>query len=418
MRASGPAGPSVTRRRVAITGAGIVSVLGTGLDAVTASLRRGTSGVRLLPERRELGFRSGLSGVIEGFEPRYPLSKKARKSMTDFGVWAHDAVMEAIESAALPFELIRGPRTGVIFGNDSTVVASYEQVEQTRRLRSTSQLSSGMVFQSMNSTVTMNLSANLGTGGASWTLSGACASGGHAIGQAAELIAAGRQDRVLCGGAQEINWQSVCSFDTLCAFSVREDDPEGASRPFDADRDGLVPSGGSAALVLEDWDSARDRGARILGEILSYAFSADGGHIALTTGDGLARCMAEALALASLDPSRVDFICAHGTSTVQGDAAEAKAIDDVFSPSRPWVMSTKSMTGHEMWMSGAGQAVYALAMARGGFIAPNRNFVRPDASTACLRIPAEAVPETPEIILLNSAGFGGTNSCLLIRAVS
>jgi 3-oxoacyl-[acyl-carrier-protein] synthase-1 len=262
----------------------------------------------------------------------------------------------------------------------------------------------------------MNLASILGIQGASWTLSGACASGGHAIGQAAELIAAGRQDRMLCGGAQEINWEVVCSFDAICAFSTREEDPEGASRPFDADRDGLVPSGGSAAVLLEDMDSAKDRGAPVLGEILAYAFSSDGAHIALASGEGLARCMAEALELGRMAANDVDLISAHATSTPGGDAVEAEAIDSVFRSAKPWVMSTKSMTGHEMWASGAAQVVYSILMAHNGFIGPNRNFVRPDDRTACLRIPAEAVAETPELVLCNSAGFGGTNSCLLLRA--
>jgi 3-oxoacyl-[acyl-carrier-protein] synthase-1 len=272
-----------------------------------------------------------------------------------------------------------------------------------------------MVFQSMNSTITMNLSALLGTRGASWTLSGACASGGHAVGQAADLISLGRQDVVICGGAQEIGWESVCSFDALCAFSTREDEPLAASRPFDADRDGLVPSGGAAALVLENWERATSRGAEILGEVKAYAFSADGSHIAVPNGDGIARAMAEVLERAELQAQDIDYVCAHGTSTPVGDAVEAEAIASVFADSRPWVSSTKAQTGHEMWMSGASQVVYSLLAARRGFLPGNLNFVRPDDRTASIRVAAEPVHEAPELILCNAAGFGGTNSTLIIR---
>jgi 3-oxoacyl-[acyl-carrier-protein] synthase-1 len=408
----------MARRKVVITGIGVVSCLGVGADRVTESLRHARSGIRLLPERRELGFRSALSGVIDDFAPRFPLPKKTRKNMTPYALWSYESVMEAVTSAKLPMELLRSPRTGVIFGNDSSCRASFEQAEITRAQGNTSQIGSGAVFQSMTSCASMNLATVLGIQGASWSLSGACASGGHAIGQAAELIACGRQDRIICGGAQEINWEVVCSFDAICAFSTREGDPEAASRPFDADRDGLVPSGGSAAVLLEDLESARGRGAPILGEVLAYAFSSDGAHIALANGEGLARCMAEVLELGGVAPADVDLVSAHATSTPIGDAVEAEAIDAVFGGAKPWVMSTKSMTGHEMWASGAAQVVYSLLMAHNGFISANLNFERPDERTAGLRIPAETVAETAVTVLCNSAGFGGTNSCLLVRAGS
>jgi 3-oxoacyl-[acyl-carrier-protein] synthase-1 len=303
----------------------------------------------------------------------------------------------------------------VIFGNDSSAASSYKQAALTARTGSTANLHSGMVFQAMNSCITMNLSSLLGMRGAAWTLSGACASGAHAVGQASEWIKSGRLDRVVCGAAQEITWESVCSFDALNAFSLREYDPAGASRPFDVDRDGLVPSGGAAALVLEERQGALKRGARVLGEILSYAFSSDGGQIALGDGEGLRRCMAEALERSGSEVSGIDHINAHGTSTSRGDAAEAEAIKAVFGKARPWVSSTKSQTGHEMWMSGASQAVYSILMGRKGFIAGNRNFRKPDDRTEGLRISSEVVEQPPGTVLCNSAGFGGTNACLVLR---
>jgi 3-oxoacyl-[acyl-carrier-protein] synthase-1 len=267
----------------------------------------------------------------------------------------------------------------------------------------------------MNSTVTMNLNTLLRTRGACWTISSACSSGGHAVGQAADLIALGRQERVVCGGAQEINWESMCSFDGLGAFSTRIDEPQAASRPFDARRDGLVPSGGAAALVLERMDLAKARGAAILGEVAGYGFSSDGDHISVPSRDGLRRAMRMALANADMRPGDVDYLCAHATTTPAGDAAEAEKILAGFGAKTPWISSLKSMTGHELWMSGASQVVYATIMARQGFIAPNINFSEPDEWSARLRIVTETIPRPPETVLCNSAGFGGTNACLALR---
>ena len=271
------------------------------------------------------------------------------------------------------------------------------------------------MFRSMTSSITMNLVTILKTRGAAWTISAACASGGHAVSQAADLIALGRQDRVICGGAQEINWESMASFDALGAFSCRIHEPWAACRPFDAQRDGLVPSGGAAAMVLERLELAQQRGAIILGEVIASGFSSDGGHISTPSADGMQRAMGMALRNAALRPREIDYICAHATSTPAGDAVEAESIATVFGPSTPPVSSLKSMTGHELWMSGASQVVYCAIMARNGFIAPNVNFESPDASSAKLNIVSTAIDHPPRTVLCNSAGFGGTNSCLILR---
>ncbi|OGW56878.1 MAG: hypothetical protein A3D21_02925 [Nitrospirae bacterium RIFCSPHIGHO2_02_FULL_42_12] len=303
---------------------------------------------------------------------------------------------------------------GLIIGNDSSTVANFKQVDITLKEKSTFALGAGLVFQALNSTVSMNLNTILGNRGASWTISGACASGGHAIGQACDLIAMGRQDRVICGGVQEITWESVSSFDATNAFSLREGDPQKASRPFDKGRDGLVPSGGAAMVALERYDLAKKRGANILGKILAYSFSSDGSRLSVPSGEGLERCMSECLKLARITTAEVDYICAHATSTRIGDAVEAKAICNVFGTSAPWVSSIKSMTGHEMWMAGAAQVIYSVIMGVEGFIAPNINFGQQEEGAPVLKIAAETIDERPKIILCNSAGFGGTNSCLLI----
>lgn len=401
--------------RVAITGVGIVSCLGNDAPAVAESLRAGRSGIVRDGERERLGFRSPLTGKVQGFDASRLLPKKQRKTMPEFAVWAYAAALEAIGQAGLAPEQIRSDRTGLIFGSDSSALAAVEQVDLLRQHGETKAIGSGLIFRSMNSTVTMNLNTILGTRGASWTVSSACSSGGHAIGQAADLIALGRQDRVVCGGAQEITWESMCSFDGLGAFSTRLDDPAGASRPFDAARDGLVPSGGAAAVVLERHDLAAARGATILGEVASYAFSSDGNHLSVPSGDGILRAMREAVQRAGLEPRDIDYVCAHATSTPAGDAAEADALLAVFGEPTPWVSSLKSMTGHELWMSGASQVVSCVLMARGGFIAPNINLSAADEVSRRLRIATATVPEAPRRVLCNAAGFGGTNSCLVLR---
>jgi 3-oxoacyl-[acyl-carrier-protein] synthase-1 len=401
--------------RVAITGVGIISCLGNDRETVGRALRQGKSGIVSDPERQSLGFRSPLTGVIRDFDPSRHLSKKQRKTMPDFAVWTHAAAMDALEQAGLAPEAIRNEETGLIFGCDSSCIAAVEQTRSLQQSGETRSIGSGLVFRSMTSTVTMNLNTLLGTRGACWSIASACSSGGHAVGQAADLIALGRQQRVICGGAQEINWESMCSFDGLGAFSVRTEEPSAACRPFDAGRDGLVPSGGAAALVLERYDLARARGTTILGEVISYAFSSDGDHISVPSRDGLQRAMRKAMEQARLRPADIDYLCAHATSTPAGDAAEAENIRAVFGVKTPPVSSLKSMTGHELWMSGASQVVYTTIMARQQFIAPNINFRQPDASTSGLNIITEAIPRAPENVLCNAAGFGGTNSCLLLR---
>ena len=401
--------------KVAITGIGIVSCLGCDPETVGAALRAGRSGIVVDEERRRRGFRSPLTGVIRDFDPARVLSKKQRKTMPDFAVQAYAAARDALAMAGLGGDDIANDRTGLIFGCDSTCIAAIEQVELLRERGETMLIGSGQVFRSMNSTVTMNLNTLLRTRGACWTLSSACSSGGHAVGQAADLIAFGRQDRVICGGAQEINWESMCSFDGLGAFSTRIDAPEAASRPFDARRDGLVPSGGAAALVLERYDLATARGAEILGEVAGYGFSSDGEHISVPSRDGLQRAMRMALENAAMNPAEVDYLCAHATATPAGDAAEAQNILAVFGDKTPLVSSLKSMTGHELWMSGAAQVVYTTIMARQGFIARNLNFSEPDEGSARLRIVTETIDRPPTTALCNSAGFGGTNASLALR---
>jgi 3-oxoacyl-[acyl-carrier-protein] synthase-1 len=402
--------------RVAITGVGIISCLGTDKETVARRLYRGESAIEVDPERVALGFRSPLTTRIADFDATRYLSRKARKTMTDFAVQAYAAAADAIRDARLAPEDIQNDRTGLIFGCDSSCMAAIEQVDLVRKHHTTSAIGSGHVFCSMTSNITMNLNALFKTQGACWTLSAACSSGGHAIGQAADLIRLGRQDRIICGGAQELNWQSMCSFDALDAFSMRVSSPHEACRPFDADRDGLVPGGGAAALVLERYDLAQQRQVPILGEALGYGFSSDGANVSVPGETGLRRAMTAAMREARLSIEDVDYICAHATATPVGDGVEACGIHALFGDTcRPAVASLKGMVGHELWMAGAAQVVYCTLMASNGFTAANVNFERPDQYSEKLWILTERLDRPPRTVLCNSAGFGGTNACLALR---
>lgn len=399
--------------RVAITGVGIVSCLGNDLKSVGSALREGRSGIVVDPQRIELGFRSPLTGQIHNFDHSL-LSRKQRKSMPEFAVWAYASAFDALELAGLAADNIENEQTGLIYGCDSSCIAAVEQVEALLQRGETKGIGSGQIFRSMTSTVTMNLNTLLKTRGACWTLSSACSSSGHAVGQAADLIRMGRQERVICGGAQEINWQSMCSFDGLGAFSVRVDDPTAACRPFDADRDGLVPSGGAATVILERYDLAEQRDATILGELVGYGFSSDGAQLSVPSEDGLSRAMLSALEQSGLAAAEIDYLCAHATSTPAGDAAEAANIRRVFGTKTPRISALKAMTGHELWMSGAAQVVYTTIMAQQGFTAASLNFNKADEGTVDLNIIRETIPNPPGKVLCNSAGFGGTNSSLVL----
>ncbi|MBM7342670.1 beta-ketoacyl-[acyl-carrier-protein] synthase family protein [Pantoea coffeiphila] len=400
--------------RVAITGLGIVSSIGTSVSEVTDALYHGRSGIVIDPVRQDLGFNSPLTGAIKNFSPRFPLNRKQRKTTPQFVEWAAEAAFCALDDSGLSPDDIRNDRSGLIFGCDSSVLAGIEQANRLEEVRDTSRLGSGLVFQSMTSTTTINLNAILGTQGASWSISGACASSGHAVGQAADLIMLGRQDRIICGGAQEINWQATCSFDGLGAFSTRVDSPQSASRPFAKSRDGLVPGGGAAVLMLERYDLAVARRAQIWGEILGYGFSSDGENIVAPSRTGLGRAMRMALKNAELMPQDISYLCAHATATPLGDAMEAGNILDIFGERGVPVSSTKSMTGHELWMSGAAQVVYSCLMARNDFMAANINFDGADEDTSHLDIITEIRQQPLTSALCNSAGFGGTNSSLVI----
>ncbi len=403
-------------QRVVITGTGIYSTIGTNLEEVRDSLFKGKSGIGIDPFRKELGFMSPLTGMIQKPNLKGLLHRKYRKAMPEQGEYAYLATLEALEQAGLDLDYFEKNEVGILYGNDSSAIPVIDAYNKIVEKKDTSLVGSGSIFQSMNSTVTMNLSVIFKLKGINFTVSGACASGSHAIGLAHLYISQGLQDMIICGGAQEINAYSMGSFDGIGAFSQRVDEPTKAVRPFDANRDGLVPSGGAATLVLESYESAKKRGAKILAEVVSYGFSSNGDHLSVPNVFGPKTSLERALKLANLQAKDIDYVNAHATSTPVGDGNEAEAIHQVFGSKTP-VSSTKSMTGHEMWMGGASEVIYSILMMQNDFIAPNINFNKPDEFSEKINIIAETKQQKLDTILSNSFGFGGTNSSLIIKKV-
>ncbi len=395
---------------------GIWSCLGTDLDTVKESLYEGKSGIGLQKERLAYGYRSALTGIVE--EPvitKKMLDRHTRAGMSEEARYAYMSSLQAFAQAGVTDDYLRENEVGCIFGNDSSAQPVIEASKIMDEKHDSAMLGYGLIFQSMNSTVNMNLSTIFHLRGVNFTVSSACASGSHSIGLAFMMIRQGLQDMVLCGGAQETNYYSMASFDALGAFSVRMDEPAKASRPFDRDRDGLIPSGGAASLVLEDYGHAKARGANILAEVVGYGFSSNGGGISQPSDEGCVIAMSRALDAAGMKADDIDYINAHATSTHQGDMYEAIALNRMFEGKHALISSTKGMTGHECWMAGASEAVYSTLMIQHGFVAPNINFEHPDEYSEKLNLATATVDTEVDTVLSNSFGFGGTNSALVIR---
>ena len=404
-------------RRVVITGMGIWSCLGTNLEEVRHSLYHGISGIGVDQDRIDYGFRSGLTGIVKRPQLKGLLDRRTRMGLSEEAEYAFMASKEAFQMAGIDDDYLLAHEVGVIFGNDSSAKAIVESANIMDEKHDSAMIGSGLIFQGMNSTVNMNMNTIFHLRGVNFSVSSACASGSHAIGLAYLLIKQGLQDVVLCGGAQEVNKYAMSSFDALNAFSVRMDEPTKASRPFDRDRDGLIPSGGAAGLVLEEYDHAMKRGATILAEVCGYGFSSNGGGISQPSDEGSVVAMTRAMSDAGVAPDDIDYINAHATSTHQGDMFEAMALSRLFSGKHALISSTKSMTGHECWMAGASEVVYSTLMMQHHFVAPNINFENPDEYSEPLNIAAKTVETEIKTVLSNSFGFGGTNSALILKNI-
>lgn len=402
-------------KRVVITGMGIYSCLGKSLDEVRDALYNGKSGIVFDPERKAMGFRSALTAKVDVPDLKKELSRSQRAFMPEQAKYAYCATVEALRNAKIDQDYLDAHEVGLLYGNDSSADPTVRAVDMIREKKDTTLCGSGAIFQSMNSTVTMNLGCIFRLKGINLTVSGACASGSHAIGLGALLIQNGLQDMVVCGGAQEVNPFSIGSFDGISAFSVREDEPTKASRPFDRDRDGLVPGGGAATVIIEEYEHAVKRGAPILAEVLGYGFSSNGDHISSPNVEGPSRSLQMAIRRAGIDIREIGYVNAHATSTHIGDAQEAKAIYNIFGERTVEVTSTKSQTGHEMWMAGSSELIYSMLMMKNDFIAANLNFENPDEDSAKLLIPDKRIEKHFDTFLSNSFGFGGTNATLIVR---
>lgn len=402
-------------RRVVITGMGIHSCIGNNLNEVITSLQNGRSGIIYDDDRKAFGFQSALTGNVDMPILKDVLNRRQRITMGEESMYAYMATVEAMKNAGIDQAYIDNNEVGLLYGNDSVSKSIIEATDIMRDKNDTALIGSGAIFKSMNSTVTMNLSTIFRLRGINMTVSAACASGSHAIGLAYLLVNNGMQDMIIAGGAQEINKYAMCSFDALGVFASDDQDPTIASRPFDKNRSGLIPSGGGATLIIESLESAQRRGATIVAEILGYGFSSNGSHISTPNVEGPEIAMKRALDLAGLNPEDVGYINAHATSTPIGDANEAAAIFEVFGKHNPPVSSTKSMTGHECWMAGASEVIYSTLMMNEGFVAPNLNFKEGDEVTSKINIAAETLDTKFDIFLSNSFGFGGTNSAIVVK---
>ena len=403
-------------KRVVITGMGIWSCLGTSIEEVKESLYNGKSGIGLEEERLTYGYQSALTGIVPKPALKGLIDRHLRRGMSEEAEYAFMASKQAFEMAGIGEDYLSANEVGCIFGNDSSAKPVIEAAKIMEEKHDTELLGQSFIFQAMNSTVNMNISTIFRLKGVNFSVSAACASGSHSIGLAYMFIKNGLQDVVLCGGAQETNFYSMASFDALGAFSKNMADPTKASRPFDRDRDGLVPSGGAAALVLEDYDHAVARGANIIAEVVGYGFSSNGtSGISQPSDEGCMKAMQRAMDDAGVTAADIDYINAHATSTHQGDMYEAMALDRLFRGQHALISSTKSMTGHECWMAGASEAVYSIIMMQNGFVAPNINLENRDEHSQYLNLAATTVETEINTVLSNSFGFGGTNSALVIK---
>ena len=401
-------------RRIAITGMGITSCLGNDLDSVSSALRAGLSGIRLLPEAVEAGLRSQVGGAVD-LDLDAVIDRKLKRFMSDAAAYSYVAMRDAIADAGLSDEQVSDPRTGLIAGSGGG--SSHWQVETADILRARGVRKVGpyMVPRTMCSTVSANLATAFKIRGLSYSISAACATSAHCIGAAADLIRHGAQDIMFAGGGEDLHWTMTVMFDAMGALSTGSNEtPEKASRPYDAGRDGFVIASGGGMLVLEDWDHAVARGARIHAELVGYGVTSDGADMVAPSGEGAVRCMR--MALAGVDRP-VDYLNTHGTSTPLGDITELNAVREVFGDAVPPLSSTKALSGHSLGAASVHEAIYSLLMLRDGFIAGSANIDNLDPGAEGFPIARESRDAKLDVVMSNSFGFGGTNGTLVFARV-
>ena len=398
-------------RRVAVTGLGIVSPIGNNTDEVVSSLYEGRSGIVLCEDYAERGFRSHVHGapVIDLDDH---IDRKLRRFMGDGSAYNYVAMQEAIASSGLSESEITDERTGLVMGSGGPSTSALVPAADTAREKSAKRVGPYAVPKAMCSTNSANLSTAFHMRGLSYSISSACSTSAHCIGNGAELIQWGKQDIVFAGGGEELHWTLTVLFDAMGALSSKYNDtPEKASRPFDANRDGFVIAGGGGVVVLEEMERAKARGAKIYAEVAGYGATSDGADMVAPSGEGAVRCMR--MATKDLGNTAVDYINAHGTSTPAGDMTEIKAIGEVFGAHRPRISSTKSLTGHSQGATGAHEAIYSLLMLDNDFVAASANIEELDPEAGDAEIVTERIDNAGlNCVMSNSFGFGGTNATL------
>ncbi|WP_455234339.1 beta-ketoacyl-ACP synthase I [Thiogranum longum] len=400
-------------RRVVITGLGITSSIGTNQQQVLESLRGGKSGIVFCPEYKDLGFRSHVHGAVN-LDLDGLIDRKLRRFMGDSAAYNYIAMKEAIEDAGLSEDRISNPRTGLIAGSGGTSTANVTLAVDLLREKGAKKVGPFMVPRTMSSTNSACLSTAFKIKGVNYSISSACSTSAHCIGNACELIQLGKQDMVFAGGGEELHWSLTLLFDAMGALSSKYNaTPETASRAYDAARDGFVIAGGGGMLVVEELEHAKARGAKIYAEIVGYGATSDGYDMVQPSGEGAVRCMQQAMATVDVP---VDYINAHGTSTPVGDIRELEAIRDVFGDSIPPISSTKSLSGHSLGAAGVHEAIFSLLMLKHDFICPSANIQQLDPAAEVFPIQRERKDNAGlRAVMSNSFGFGGTNASLVFR---
>jgi len=408
-----------SKRRVVVTGMGVVSSIGSNLEAVTQALKNGCSGIKFQEEYAALGFRSQVAGSINDIKIEDHIERADRRFMGDAAAFAYISMKEAVQNSGLSLEEISNPRVGLIAGSGGGSTSNVYEAASILKERGIKKVGPYMVTRTMGSTVSACLATPFKIKGVNYSISSACSTSAHCIGNAAEMIQMGKQDIVFAGGGEELHWTMSCLFDAMGALSSKYNlDPQAASRPYDADRDGFVIAGGGGMLVLEEYEHAKARGANIIAELTGYGLTSDGFNMVAPSGEGAVRCMQMAMSTAR---NPIEYINAHGTSTPAGDIRELDAIKEVFNFSKggkvPAISSTKSMTGHSLGAIGAQEAIFSLLMLQNSFIAPSINIQNLDAGAAGLDLVQTTRAAELTSVMSNSFGFGGTNCCLVFEKV-
>ncbi len=403
-------------RRVVITGLGIVSCLGNDQKAVADSLREGKSGIRFQESYKEVGMRSQVAGSVDIDLDAY-IDRKVKRFMGDASAYAYIAMQQAIEDAGLADNLVSNPRTGLIVGSGGGSPSNQIIATDTLREKGIRRVGPYMVPRTMSSTTSACLATPFKIKGVNYSISSACATSAHCIGNGMEQIQMGKQDIVFAGGGEEEHWTLSMLFDGMGALSTKYNEtPEKASRTYDADRDGFVIAGGGGIVILEELEHARQRGAKIYAEVTGYGATSDGYDMVAPSGEGAVRCMQQALATAR---NPIDYINTHGTSTPVGDSAEIGAIREVFASQVPPISSSKSLCGHSLGAAGVQETIYCLLMMEQGFIQASANIENMDPEVADMPIVTERQDNvTLNSVLTNNFGFGGTNACLVLEKLA